>query len=135
MFLKRFIISSVAVFVFIFVFDIVFHGKLLIELYQDTESLWRSPDEMQEYFEWALLSQMLLAIMCVWIFSRHYENKGLGEGARFGLYVGVFMGVLQFGSYPYMPISFVLAMAWFFGAVIQGLGIGLTLSHIYRDEA
>ena len=63
----------------------------------------------------------------------NYEDKGLGEGLRFGIPMGILLGLLQAGMYPYLPISVELAFAWFLGGLIQGIGIGLVLAYTYKN--
>lgn len=125
---KRSLFAVIATFIVIFVFDMIFHGNILMGIYQDTASLWRTPEEMQQYFSWSVFNQLLLATVAVWIFQAHYEQKGMMEGVRFGIYIGTLMGVLQFSIYPYMPIPLNLAIAWLIGAIVQGVCIGATIA-------
>jgi len=129
---KKFIIAGVASFIAIFLFDMVWHGKLLVEQYQATSFLWRSPEEMQAYFNWAILLQAALGFAAAFIFTRHYENKGMKEGIRFGLMLGAVLGIMSFTMYAYMPIPMSLAIAWFVGSLIQGVLIGIVCSMTYK---
>ncbi len=129
----RFVLSVVAVFIFMFAYEFVVHGHLMMPLYNETPQLWRPEAEMQaNLFPWGILSGVGLALVVTWLFTRHYENKGLHEGVRFGLWLGLLMGVMQFGAYNYLPISLNLALAWFAVMLVEGIGMGVVLSLTYR---
>jgi len=130
--IKHYIISTVCVFVFFFFFDWMYHGVILMDLYNQTPHLWRSPEAMQALFPMAPLLQLLFAAALTFLFTRHYEARGVGEGVRFGLVTGLLIGVGQLGSYPYMPISLVLAILWFLGALVSITIAGVILSLTYR---
>ena len=62
------------------------HPVILAGIYEQTASIWRSRDERsQGYFILYLLSQFLFAIALTFLFTRNYEGRSIGEGARFGL--------------------------------------------------
>jgi hypothetical protein len=123
----------VALFVFFFVFGFLWHGVLLMGLYKQTSSVWRPEAEMSQYFLTANLLQLALALVFTFIFTRNYEGKGVGEGFCFGTFMGLFMGVLQVGSYPYLPIPFILAALWFFGSLLNGMIGGVVISLVYKE--
>lgn len=129
---QRFIISVIAVFAFMFAYEYVVHGQLLMPLYNETPSLWRPMDAMMNFMPWMIVTSLALAAVITYLFTRHYEAKGYGEGARFGLYIGLILGLMQFGAYYYLPISLNMALAWFVAYVIEGVGVGLVLSAVYR---
>ncbi len=119
-------------FIFVFCFDFIWHGMLLADKYEATLDLWRSKEEMNSYFPWALGNQFAFVLALAFIFTRNYEAKGLSEGLRFGLSMGALLAVMSFGLYPYMPIPLCLATLWFVGTFIQVIGLGLVFSSLYR---
>lgn len=129
---KQLIISTLAGFVFLFIFDWVFHGMLLRGLYFETAHLWRTAPEISSYMPVTLLTQLWLAAIFTWIFSLHYENTGIGEGFRFGIYIGLLIAALQFGVYAYMPIPLQLAISWVVGGIAKGLGLGLVVAVCFQ---
>ena len=129
--IKKYIVSVLIGFISVFAFDFLWHGILLTDLYKSTAHLWRGPEAMQQYFPLATLMQLAFTAMLCWIFTLNFEEKGLGEGLRFGLYMGLFTGVMQIGIYPYIPIPLSLAGLWFLGSFLEVMGLGLifSLSH------
>lgn len=126
----RFIIASIAVFVFVFVFEFVVHGVLLRDAYEATAQLWRPREEYKMPF--MLLSQVSFAAIIAFIFTLNYEDKGLAEGFRFGLYIGLLLASLEIATYSYLPVPLSLALAWVGAALVKALGSGLVLAATYR---
>lgn len=131
-YLPRFLLSVVAGFAFFFLYEMVVHGHLLSNLYAQTPTLWRTPEDMNRHFGFVLFSQLALVAISALIFTRHYEARGVGEGVRFGVLLGVLMGIMMASSYAYMPISGALAFAWFLTGFVQGLVLGVIFSLTYR---
>lgn len=129
---KRYVLSAVAAYVFMFAFDFVWHGLLLSDQYKATQALWRPEADMGSFFPVAMAVGLALAFLIAFVFTRNYENRGLSEGARFGLYLGVFLGLTAFGIYPYLAMPLGLAAMWFVGGMIKGVGAGMVLALVYR---
>jgi hypothetical protein len=128
---KRFIISSILVFIFVFAFDFVVHGILLKDAYGQTAHLWRPEAEMKMPF--MVMSQVSFSLVIAFLFTRNYEGKGIGEGLRFGLLIGLLIGALQLGTYCYMPIPLCLTLFWVAAETVRGLGAGIVLALSYKN--
>ena len=72
---KRFISACVAVFIFIFLFDWLFHGVILAGIYAWTPELWRTEEAMYSLFQWLVIGQILFSVMISFIFVKGYENR------------------------------------------------------------
>lgn len=131
---KYFLLASLSAFVFIFIFEFLWHGLLMQSLYMQTNFVWRPDASMLANMPITALVQIATAFILAFIFTRHYEAKGIGEGVRFGTYMGLLMGVLMVGFYPHLPIPAIIAVLWFIGSLIKGIGIGTVLAKIYRSE-
>ncbi len=128
---KRFIISVLVVFLTIFVTDYIFHSILFESLYSDTSNLWRGEDEM--LMTPMVISQFGFALILSFIFMKNYENRGLEEGLRFGLYFGLLLSTIQLGKYAYLPVQFELIEGWMLVDMVQCLFSGVLLSIIYKN--
>ena len=131
----RFVASVIFAFVFIFLFNWVYHGVLLMDTYAATADLWRPMPKdgaMTTYCYFAMVSQFLTAFMLTYIFTCHYEGKGVGEGVRYGLYMGLLLAAIDLGKYAYMPVDFPLVASWMLGSLLTGLGTGAIVAMIYR---
>ncbi|MGB4057497.1 MAG: hypothetical protein WBK77_05390 [Alphaproteobacteria bacterium] len=133
-YLPRFLPAVLLGFGFIFLSGFILHGQILMSTYEQTPQLWRTPEEMGQYFPFMLLMQFLTAFFVGVLYIKNHEGKGACEGIRFGIMVGLLMGVLHMCAYAWMPISLNLALAWFADGLIKGLGLGLIFSLIYKPS-
>ena len=132
---KRFIAAVLFAFVFIFAFQWLYHGVLLMDTYKATPNLWRPMDPKAAptiYCYFMMISEFFMAFMLTFIFTRNYEGKGMGEGLRYGLYVGLLLAAIDLGKYAYMPVAFPLVASWMLGSLAVGMGAGLVIAAIYR---
>lgn len=130
---KGLIIPTAVVFAVIFVFEYLFHGSVMMPHYEATADLWRSKEEMDALGHICLIRMIVVAAvisMMYHCFSRNAASCGSCPrlGAKFGLMVGLLLGMWDFGAYVWLPIPMEIALAWLFGDVVLGLLIGLVLS-------
>lgn len=130
---KRFIIAVIAVFVSFQILDFIIHFIILGPTYQEYKDLWR-PDMLSKV--WIMyISSFILSVLFVYIFAKGYEGKGLAEGIRYGIIVGLLIyavGVLN--QYAVYPISFSLAVKWFIYGMIEFIICGIVAAWIYRAK-
>jgi hypothetical protein len=131
--IKRFIIASIAVYIVFQVMDLIIHGIILSETYKSLSSTWR-PDMMS--LMWIFYAAGLVtAFLFVYIFIKGYEDKGLLEGLRYGIIIGLFMNVIgMFGQYVMYPIPFSLSVQWFVFGMIEFAVAGIVAAAIYRPS-
>ncbi len=127
---KRYVISLFVVFVFVFLYDFLVHGFLLKGIYTQTAQLWRPEEEYKMLV--MFMSEFCFSAVLAYIFTLNYESKGIGEGIRFGLCIGMLLGAIEIGKYSYMPIPIVLMLSWVLASLLIGLGSGVLLSLVYK---
>ncbi len=127
---QRYVISVLVTFVFVFLYEFLVHGYLLMDLYTQTKELWRPEEEYK--MPVMFMSQFGFSAILAYIFTLNYEGKGVGEGIRFGLYIGMFLGAIEIGKYSYMPIPIILMLSWVLTSLLLGLGSGVVLSLVYK---
>jgi uncharacterized protein (DUF2062 family) len=132
--IKYLLLSVAAGFAFLFIFEYIVHGIVLMDTYAQTPQLWRPIEQMSQYSGFMMLMQFLTVLLTAVIFSKHYEAKGLAEGLRFGALIGLLMGVMMAASFAWMPISGFLASAWFITGLAEGLGLGVIYALTYKDK-
>lgn len=127
---KRFLLASIAVFVVFSALNMVIHGPILSASYEATMDIWR-PDMMD--LMWIMyITTALFSLLFVFIFIKGYENKGLMEGLRYGLLIGLIMSVMGFNQYPIYPVPFMMALQWFIYGTIQITLCGMAASLVYK---
>lgn len=130
---KRLFISILSSFAFVFAYEFVFHGILLKSMYQATMEAWRPESEMMQFMPVAAFSQFWFATIFCLIFVKFCSDKTLSTSVQFGSFMGIFAGAMQFGYYPYMPITLSLAVAWVIGSLVEGTCLGFILAKTYKN--
>jgi len=130
--IKRFIISVIAVFFIFGAVDFVFDFFILGHINESLNNLWRI--KPIRWLEPVLY--MYSALLFVWIFTFMRKDKGIGEGTRYGIFMGLLVsGMLSFKQYMLYPISFIPAAVWFIEGMIQYLLAGIATAMIYRPKS
>lgn len=130
--IKRFSAATVVLFGFIFAYESLVHGKLLVSIYSQTPAIWRSYDQMIAYVPFNLVIMALISLWVTFIFTRFYKEGGWKNGLTFGFYIGILSGIQAAGAYYYLPISATLAVLWFVVNWIENIIGGLLIGLIYR---
>lgn len=132
--IKRYVIAGIAVFATFQVCDMIIHGRILMKDYEALASMWR-PDMMS--LMWIMwITGLILSFLFAFVFVKGYEARGMLEGVRYGLVIGLMMnGVGAFNQYVLFPIPFVLAVKWFVFGMIEFILAGLVVAAIYRPKA
>ena len=129
---KRCLLSFLAVWLFIFLFEWVFHGILLQDLYAQAVGLLRPPAEMQRRFHFLVLGHGVMGLGVVWLVMRLGVASKAVEGARVGLFVAVVGIGINLVTYAVQPFSSKLVAIWCVGALIEFGVAGLIAGAIYR---
>ena len=128
---RRFIVASIAVFVTLQAIDWLVHGLLLAGWYAELKGLWRA--EMMDLMWVMALGSLFFSFMFVFIFTRGYEDKGIAEGARYGLYVGLLIFVSgMLGQYAMYPIPLGLALIWLAYGIVEMIIAGIVTAALYK---
>lgn len=129
---KKILLSSLIIFVFIVIFEALLHGFLLRGIYESTAQLWRPYEEMKNFFPYSITIQLGFSLIVSFFYTVIVSEKTLKSSLSFGAFLGLLFGWTQLGLYAYMPIPFMLAQAWFFGVFLESLVIGAVLGLVFR---
>jgi magnesium-transporting ATPase (P-type) len=135
---SRFWITFVVVFVLLELTSYIIHVVLLGPAYQTEEIKYafRTMEEMNSRMWIMWLMDLVWAFFFTFFFVKGYENKGILEGLRFGIYIGLFVSmVISYQSYVVYPIPYSLAFQWFLYGFIQCVILGLATASIYKPKA
>jgi hypothetical protein len=134
---KKLWIAFVAVFVVMSVLSFVIHGVLLTSTYslEEVAKIMRPETEMMGmmwiYYVVYLISSFVITL----IFSKGYEGKGIAEGMRYGLYIGLLLATpMAYASYAMYPMPYSLSLQWFIYGMIEYVIIGIVLSMVYGKK-
>jgi hypothetical protein len=133
---KKWVIASLVIFVVDQILSYLFHGVFMSGVYEATAHLWRPMEEMNRMMWMMWISGLVWSFLFVYIFAKGYEGKGIMEGVRFGLIVGVFFSLpMSLGTYASMPITGGIAAAWFIYGVIDITILGILAAVLYKPVA
>lgn len=127
---KRFAFAIIAAFATIFIFDYAYHGNFMMPHYEATAHLWRPMNAMEQMMPVCIMTKLFKAILLTWIFTK-YMITGERDVFRFGLFVGLLMGVNAFSNVIWLPIEFKLAGLWFAGETLLGVLVAFVVSKVY----
>jgi len=128
--MKRFLIASVAAFVFVFLYEFLVHGFLLVGQYEQTASVWRPQAESSMGI--MLLSQFLFAVAVAFFYPIVGLDNECKKAIPFGVGLGLVMAMPQIATYSYLPIPLSLSLIWAVAAFIKALGCSIIVSKIYN---
>jgi len=130
---KRFVLACVGVYVVYQVLSFIINMFILGETYAALASVWRPEAEMMSKMWVMYLTSAVWTVLFCYIFIRGYENKGIMEGARYGLLIGLLIGIpFSYESWVVYPITIGLAHAWAIMSVVLSIACGATLAAIYK---
>ena len=129
--LKRYLTASLAVFVVSMALGYLIHGVILKPTYDSLKAIWRPDMAAKMWIEW--INAFLLAFLFTYVFTKGYEGKGIMEGVRFGLLMGLFVSIpVAYGTFMIIPIPFDLALQWFLYGTAQSMVFGAVAAAIYK---
>jgi hypothetical protein len=130
---KRYVLASLAAFVFIYLAEFVFHGLIMSSSYDQYLEFLRPASDQSAYMPIMAVGFLVLAFGFCFIFVQGYEGRGIWEGLRFGFYVGVAFGVsgylINFAVFPW-PTSWLII--WSIGGMVIMMLAGVVIALIYR---
>jgi len=130
---KRFVLACVAVYVVYQILSFVIHQVFLGDTYVALASVWRPEAEMMSKMWIMYLTSAVWTVLFCYIFTRGYEGKGVMEGARYGLIMGLLLGVpYSYDSHVIYPLPLCLAHRWLIASLVVGIICGLLLALIYK---
>lgn len=130
----RYVLAAFALFVFIFLYEMLVHGFILMEVYESTADVWRDFAEMEANMPLAMCFQFALSAWSAFVFSQVYPNSGMKNGFIFGLFFGVFAGILTASWYLWLKVPAKLSLIWLMNGIVEGIGGGVVLGLVYRKQ-
>ena len=128
---KRWLLASLGVYIAHQILDAIIHGVILAGKYEETASVWRPDMESKMYIMW--ITAAIFSLLFVYIFSKGYEEKGIAEGARYGLWMGLFFSIpMAYGSYATLDIPYSLAFSWWTLGTIKIIICGIVAALLYK---
>ena len=133
---KRYVLGSLAVFVFIYLAEFLFHGVIMAGKYQEQIELLRPEAGSMARMPVMALGFLIMAFGFCFVFTKGYEGKGIAEGIRFGLYVAIAFGLsANLINYTVFPWPGMWVAYWTIGETIIMMMGGALIALIYKPAA
>ncbi len=130
---KKFLLAGLAVFITLQILDFVIHSLLLGPVYESMQGVWRT--DMMDKMWIMYLTGIIFSLLFVYIFSKGYEGKGIVEGAKYGLIIGLVIYLVgSYNQYVVYPLPYSLALKWFIYGTIELIIAGIVLALVYKPK-
>jgi hypothetical protein len=130
---KRYLAASIAVYAAYLALGFLIHGVILKPAYDSLKSVWRPDMQSKMWIEW--MNGFFTSFLFTYIFTKGYEGKGIMEGLRFGLIVGLFISIpMAYGTYMIIAVPYWLALQWFLYGTAQSIVGGAIVAAVYKPE-
>lgn len=130
--IKKYAIATIAAFIFIFIFEWIWHGMLMMGMYEATKEVWRPEDP--SLMGYIFVSQFLFAAVLSYIYTVVGKHLPCKRGIAFGFFAGLLMAMPNLGAYAYMPIPLTIPLLWMLSMLIECLGAGMIIAAIYKEK-
>jgi hypothetical protein len=133
---KSFWIGWIAVFVVMQVLGYLIHTLGMSDTYESLASVFRPEAEMMDMM-WMMTvgSVGTLGAFC-YIFTYGYQGKGVMEGVRYGLWMGIFLSIPSaVDQYVIYPLTGEVAVIWFVTGVGGMMIAGAVIAAIYKPSS
>lgn len=131
---KKMWLGFVVSFVVLEVLQYLIYRVIMGSAWESTQSLWR-PDMQSLWYIYPIIT-LIGSFFFSFIFSKGYEGKGIGEGIRYGTYIGIWMSVgMAYGTYGMVAIPYSMALQWFIYGVLQYVIAGAILAMVFGTKA
>ena len=133
---KTFWIGLVVLLVVSQILGYVVHQVWLGPTYESLASAFRPEAEMMDMMWIMMLTGLGVLFLFCYIFTKGYEGKGVVEGLRYGVIMGVLLSFpAAIDVYVIFPITCDLAMKWFASGVASFTIFGALFAVIYKPSA
>jgi len=131
---KQFIIAVIVGFIALGVMDYVIHELILGGAYEPLAgTVLRAREDMNSNLWAMILAEIIFVVMFVWIYTFGVKGKGLMEGVRYGLYIGLLYSIVpSVGIWAMIPVSGWLCWMWIIFSLIETIILGLIVGAIYK---
>lgn len=129
---KRFVLAVVAVYVALAALGLTFYEYVFAAQFEPFDAFMRPEAEMMSMMAWNLSGHLVQVTVFCFIFLKGYENKGVMEGVRYGILIGLYMVSLDVVWYAALPIPLSTLILWAILDFIMMIIAGIILAAIYK---
>lgn len=131
---KQFVIAVIVALVALGVMDYLINVVILGDAYESLMgTIFRTEEDMCSKM-WAMyIGEFIFVLMFVWIYTYGVRGRGIMEGFRYGIYIGLlYMPISSLAMWAMLPVSGWLAWMWMIFGLIEMIILGLIVGAIYK---
>jgi hypothetical protein len=130
---SRLALAAVAAWVVDGLYGFVIYGNLLNAEFALYPGVFRPLEAMNAKMPFLFAGLLLTMVAATYIYAKGYEGgAGVGEGARFGAVVGLFIAGISAGNYAVFNIGSRLAMSMAIAGLVEWTIVGTVIGLVYR---
>jgi hypothetical protein len=130
---KRLALAAVVAWVVDSVYSFVVYMNLFSAQMSAYPGVFRSQAGMNANAPLMLVASLVAFLALAWIYAKGYGGRGIGEGLRFGVTMGVFItGFISVAMYGTLNIGGRLGVVMSAASFVELLVVGLVLGAVYR---
>lgn len=127
---RKVLIGFIVAFVVLEILSYIVNGLILMSQYEALKDVWRQDMDSKMYI--FHLTNLVFAFMFAFIFSKGYEGKGIGEGVRYGFYIGVMVWIpAAYNTYASFALPYGLIWKWWVLGIIQTVIAGIAVAAVF----
>jgi hypothetical protein len=131
---KKFWMAFVAVFVAAEILSYVVYGLIMGPPFKALQNVWRSDADSLMWIYPVIT--LVGSFFFTFIFTKGYEGKGIMEGIRYGLYIGIWLSIgMAYGTYAMVAIPYGLTLEWFLLGIASNVVLGIVVSLVYGSKS
>ena len=131
---KRLVIAIVVIYFVAYVIATLYSDVIFKDQYAAFKALTRPDVQSAGYMTAMLLGYLVMTSLFCFIFTKGYENKGLPEGLRYGLLMGILLATADWYYGILLPVSMTLVLLNTILDIIIWTVAGLILAAIYKPK-
>src|SRR6266852_65690 len=130
---KKFFIAFVVTWIFVFIYEFIFHVKIMHNYYLETSTLWRPEADFNSHFPLLVLGQGVIAFFFTMIFVRGFgSGGGTAGGFRYGILLGLLVAGANLIRYAVEPLTTTILIGWSCGEIIEFAISGAIVGALYK---
>jgi hypothetical protein len=132
---KKFFMSFVAAFGFIFVFGFLWYGKFMHGVHQEVPALWRPEADFGSHFSWLVFGHIVMAFFLTLLCAKFVPAGGAGACAKLGLLVALIYVGADLITFAVQPLTTKILCGWIVGHLVQFTIAGAVIGAIYKSSS
>ncbi len=136
---KRLWLTALLVYIVLVITELIIHVGILGGYYSRMMAdsvygnVFRSDAEMAKYMWVMYVTGAVYSFFFAFIFAKGYEDRGIAEGIRYGIYIGLFfIYVGAFNEFVIFRMPYGLAWIWIIAGLVQSVILGIVAALVYK---